>query len=609
MYEDKRKNKIDINWKSLLIKMGLLLVFLFVVIWLISIVNNKNKPKESNLLFNLQSMKVAAEEYFTGSRLPEKTNAKKKITLGEMFDSKLLVEFKDQYNKVCELQESYAEATKISDDSYTIKIKLVCGEDSDYIINTIKLDNNEINKPDDNNDDNINNVVNNPTDNNQNTSDNNNGNSNNNSNSKPSTLPNKKPSTSTSKPNTVTKPSTSKPSTSKPSTSTTTCTYGNKDYTSYYPVAYLVSGNCAVNPNNIPANDNNKVTDIMAKEYQKLANEISNLANRTNTRLFVAAPKYTKVYNKAGTGVVGYTIEFIARQYIGTYSSKVIYEYHLDMNGNRKVLIDNRSGITYNQGTITNSSNATNISLNTNSYTMNAGDTYQLRATVTGQGTNKVINWSSSNTSVATVNLSGVVTAKKAGNVTITATVDGKKASANIVVKESYFDVDTSRITLYIGDTEKIYYDTNLSGRVSWSTSNSNIATVSSNGVITGKSNGSVTITGKIGNLTQKIYITVKTKSSSNSSNSNGSSTTTNYYLNILDDSSFTIFKGNTHRLSVNTNISTLTYTSSNTNVATVNSSGVITPKNVGYTTITVKGNGISKSVRVYVSELAFIIN
>ena len=69
------------------------------------------------------------------------------------------------------------------------------------------------------------------------------------------------------------------------------------------------------------------------------------------------------------------------------------------------------------------------------------GDTYTSRATVSPQdATDKSMNWSSSNNSVASVNDSGVVTAKSTGKVTITAVArDGseRKASYTLIVEPS----------------------------------------------------------------------------------------------------------------------------------------------------------------------------
>jgi len=602
MYEEKTRKSISINWKSLLIKMVILLAALFIVIWIVSLFNKKDsKGNESNIKENLQAMKVAAEEYFVGSRLPDKINTKKKITLGEMFDSKLLIEFKDQDNKECDSKLSYAEATKVDEESYTIKVKLVCSEQSDYIINTKKIENNSI---DDNNDNNSN------VDDNQN-NDNNNSNDNNNNDSSNNTVtkPNKKPTVGVN----TNKPSTSKPSTStKPSTPTkpnndnkpsTTCKYGNKEYNSYYPLAYIVAGNCAVNPNNIPSNDDNKVTDIAVKEYQKLVNEISALANKTNTRLFVAQPVFRKVYNTSGTGVVGYTVEFIARQYIGTYTSKVIYEYHLDQNGNRKVLIDNRSGINKNQGTLNNTTTnkvvkVNSISLNANDLDLYVDDTYSLKVTINPtNATNKNVKWTSNDNGVATVSSNGVITAKKEGYAIITATVDGKNAYVRVNVRKivrEYFELVRTKVTLENGETYSLDFDSNITNDardISWSTSNSRVATVNSRGIITAKGSGKAIITGRINGITSEIMVNVLENS----------------YLDILNDESVTVFVGEKHYIKVDTNIDNLKYQSSDTKIATVTYNGIVTAKKPGWVTITISGNGISKKVRIYCAETTFI--
>ena len=66
------------------------------------------------------------------------------------------------------------------------------------------------------------------------------------------------------------------------------------------------------------------------------------------------------------------------------------------------------------------------------------GDTYTLTSTVTpSNATNKTVTWTSSNTSVATVNSSGLVTAVSEGTATITAaTFNGYKTTATITVTE-----------------------------------------------------------------------------------------------------------------------------------------------------------------------------
>jgi peptidoglycan/xylan/chitin deacetylase (PgdA/CDA1 family) len=113
------------------------------------------------------------------------------------------------------------------------------------------------------------------------------------------------------------------------------------------------------------------------------------------------------------------------------------------------------------------------------------------------------ISWSSSDPAVAEVDTAGKVTAKGLGTVTITATLpNGSTATATISVvppvKSITFDRTlykikpgssrTLGITLTPGDTGE---------ELIWSSSNTSIATVSSDGTVTGVSKGTTTITVK----------------------------------------------------------------------------------------------------------------
>lgn len=77
------------------------------------------------------------------------------------------------------------------------------------------------------------------------------------------------------------------------------------------------------------------------------------------------------------------------------------------------------------------------ITLDFSSKKIKVGTSVTLTATVTGESA--TVTWKSSNPKIASVSSTGVVTAKKAGNVTITATANGKKAKCVIKVKKKSY--------------------------------------------------------------------------------------------------------------------------------------------------------------------------
>jgi trimeric autotransporter adhesin len=125
--------------------------------------------------------------------------------------------------------------------------------------------------------------------------------------------------------------------------------------------------------------------------------------------------------------------------------------------------------------------------------------------------TSRPITWASANKSIATVSTAGLVTGVGAGTTNITATAENKTGTAQVVVTATTppppipvasVAVNPGTASLNIGGTVTLSAtprDANgaaLSGRsVTWSTSDGNIATVSTTGVVTAKAPGSATIT------------------------------------------------------------------------------------------------------------------
>ena len=95
--------------------------------------NCKGYNKDTVFNQNVTFIKDAAIDYFTNERLPQTVNSKKKITLGEMINQKLVHTIVDSNGKSCSTTDSYVEVTKEKNE-YTFKVNLSCSDVTDYII-------------------------------------------------------------------------------------------------------------------------------------------------------------------------------------------------------------------------------------------------------------------------------------------------------------------------------------------------------------------------------------------------------------------------------------------------------------------------------------------
>src|SRR2546426_141607 len=119
----------------------------------------------------------------------------------------------------------------------------------------------------------------------------------------------------------------------------------------------------------------------------------------------------------------------------------------------------------------------------------------------------RTVTWTTSNATVATVDVNGLVTGKTAGGpVTVTATSEGKSGTSGVTVTPApvaSVDVTPSPASVVVGTTLQLTATPKdaagnaLTGRsVTWATSDATIATVDANGLVTGKAaGGPVTIT------------------------------------------------------------------------------------------------------------------
>ena len=148
---------------------------------------------------------------------------------------------------------------------------------------------------------------------------------------------------------------------------------------------------------------------------------------------------------------------------------------------------------------------ATAISLDYESANLGVGKTLKLTATITPEtATSQEVMWSSSNEDIATVNQKGKITGKKNGYVTITATaLDGSDEEASCEVRVvnpvKSISISDNYVTLFVGDTEELKVTVKPSDATFktaiWTSSDTSVAIVDDEGVVTGLKAGKATIT------------------------------------------------------------------------------------------------------------------
>lgn len=200
----------------------------------------------------------------------------------------------------------------------------------------------------------------------------------------------------------------------------------------------------------------------------------------------------------------------------------------------------------------------------------------------------KTVTWTSSNKKVATVDADGVVKGISAGTVTITATSKDKnaKATCKVTVLQPATGVKLNKTSAYVrigqvGVIKATVLPSNATNqKVTWTSSDTKRATVSADGVVTGISQGYVTITAKTasGGYTASCKVLV-VKSATGVK---------------LDKASITINVGKSSTITPtvlpkDATIKTVYWTSSNYDVANVDSAGKVVAKAPGYAVITAK--------------------
>ncbi|WP_410209230.1 Ig-like domain-containing protein [Aquirhabdus sp.] len=215
------------------------------------------------------------------------------------------------------------------------------------------------------------------------------------------------------------------------------------------------------------------------------------------------------------------------------------------------------------------------------------------------------VNWSTSASNLATIDANGLLTAKSAGTLTVTATQGNISASAPLTISAAALKVvsiTAPLITIPKGLKEKLsatglFTDesTQNLNNIIWSSSDSTVATVDPTGQFFAKGTGTVTIYASLNGMTSSVTITVSAAVLQSLK---------------LQPPSTSVAAGLTQQFTVSgiysdgttLNLSNLTWSSSNTAIATVNTSGLVTTKIPGTSTISASINGITGSAPLTVT-------
>ena len=240
----------------------------------------------------------------------------------------------------------------------------------------------------------------------------------------------------------------------------------------------------------------------------------------------------------------------------------------------------------------------TGIKLNKTDIVLGTTESYALSTTVTN-GNLSQVTFSTGNKKIATVDENDKITAVGVGTSKITAkTYNGKTASCTVTVKKLADSITLNKTSITLGVGEKYDLNSSIPNNTAayyrlYYSNNTSIAPVQkAGGLVTAKTAGTTTIRCKLSNGKEAICkVTVKSAPS----------------RVTVSDKSATLKVGQSKTLKATLNNNAYSYrstwTSSNTYVATVNSTGKISAKSQGTATITYKTyNGKTASCKLTVS-------
>lgn len=242
-------------------------------------------------------------------------------------------------------------------------------------------------------------------------------------------------------------------------------------------------------------------------------------------------------------------------------------------------------------------SQLTSISITPAESVLKIGQTVQLSTILQPNSASTSITYTSSNSSVVEVGETGLVTAKKLGTAFIVAKSDGLTATSKITVstlEPTGIALDKTSAQVSVDETLSLtatLKPADAVGTVTYKSSNSTVAAVDKDGVVTGKKVGTAVITATTGKLSATCNVTVTNIAPTGLA---------------LDQTTVTLDASKTTQLKATITpsgaASKITYSSSDTKIAAVSTSGLITAKAAGTAVITAKAGNLSATCTVTVN-------
>lgn len=241
------------------------------------------------------------------------------------------------------------------------------------------------------------------------------------------------------------------------------------------------------------------------------------------------------------------------------------------------------------------------ITLNQEQITLEKKQTAQLVATVLPEDADdKTVTWTSEDSNIATVDDKGLVTGVAAGETKIIAACGEVSAECVVTVDGIAVEsiaIDKASLEMEVGETAQLTATVTPEDaenkEVIWTSSNEKVATVDETGLVTAIAVGEASIVAACGNIKTDCPVTVSGKKSESIT---------------LDKESITLFEGKTEQLTAtvlpeDAEDKTVTWTSSDNSIATVDANGLVTAVAEGNATITATNTTLSATCAVTVKK------